>query len=92
MGYSIKSCAAGLAGNTFLQGGTCVGGNESIGTYNAFPVAFSSFVTVIPYGYAGNYINYLNLREKTLAGFSITGSENARWRNNVPGMFVAFGR
>lgn len=74
-----------------IQGGTCVG-NGSSGSYNAFPIAFSSIATVIPYGIGtSHYVDYLNLKSKSLAGFNVTGAFNGTTWQYVNGLFLAIG-
>lgn len=74
-----------------VQGGTCLGkGNEA--SYNAFPIAFSSTVTVVPYAFrAGHYIDYLNLNSQSLAGFSVFGAYNGSNWQRTSGLFIAIG-
>ena len=74
-----------------IQGGTCLGkGNEA--SYNAFPIAFSSTVTVVPYAFrAGHYIDYLNLNSQSLAGFSVFGAYNGSNWQRTSGLFIAIG-
>ena len=74
-----------------IQGGTCLGkGNEA--SYNAFPIAFSSTVTVIPYAFStGHYIDYLNLKSQSLAGFNVFGAYNGSNWQRTSGLFIAIG-
>ena len=74
-----------------IQGGTCLGkGNEA--SYNAFPIAFSSTVTVIPYAFStGHYIDYLNLKSQSLAGFKVFGAYNGSNWQRTSGLFIAIG-
>lgn len=48
MGYSIKSCAAGLAGNTFLQGG------YNTGKSGSWAIAFPHALLGISGDYSGS--------------------------------------
>ena len=77
--------------SAYKQGGTCLGkGNEA--SYNAFPIAFSSTVTVIPYAFStGHYIDYLNLKSQSLAGFNVFGAYNGSSWQRTSGLFIAIG-
>ena len=91
--YPIKSGIGVHGRNTFIQGGTChAEGSYGNGYYNAFPIAFSSIAVVIPHqmGPNRNYTNYVNLRSKTLEGFTLVGNTNENFAT-TDGIFLAIG-
>ena len=55
MGYSIKSYAAGLTGNTFLQGINNVHVNGDTAVTKRYPVAFTKFQLPRCVNHTGNY-------------------------------------
>lgn len=55
MGYSIKSYAAGLAGNTFLQGINNVYVHGDTAVTIRYPVAFTKFQLPMCVNHTGNY-------------------------------------
>lgn len=74
-----------------IQGGNC-SGNDSGGTYNKFPISFSKFCIVLPYAMSGgHYVDYLNLKSKTLEGFTVSGAYNGNVWTYLSGVFLSLG-
>ncbi len=74
-----------------IQGGNC-SGNGSGGTYNKFPISFSKFCIVLPYAMSGgHYVDYLNLKSKTLEGFTVSGAYNGNVWTYLSGVFLSLG-
>ena len=82
MGYSIKSYAAGLAGNTFLQGGKSAGTDryETI----RFPISFTTIFSIIgqaltSYVLAGSESNFGIKTDFTTTQFTTSMYDNGNY-------------